>query len=159
MAEPVSGLIKTVRVIDKFTDTSGTWVAWLNLPLVAVVAWEVAARYAFNAPTIWSFDLTYMLYGTIFMIGAAYTLYKGGHIRTDIFYQAWSVRTRGWVDAVLYLVLFFPGVIFFFWADACSSQGLTFSTEPISSSMSSTSSLAPPCSGPVRVPMAELTTV
>ena len=82
------GLIKVVRVIDKFTDTTGTWIAWLNVPLVAVVAWEVIARYAFNAPTIWSFDLTYMLYGTIFMLGCAYALHKGAHIRTDFFFAS-----------------------------------------------------------------------
>ena len=56
-----------------------------------------------------------MLYGTLFMLGATYTLLKGGHIRTDIFYMNWSVRTRGRVDAVLYLFLFFPGMAFFFW--------------------------------------------
>src|SRR2546426_3001265 len=65
MAEQSPGLIKTVRVIDKFTDTTGVWVAWLNIPLVLAVSYEVIARYAFDAPTIWSFDVTYMLYGTI----------------------------------------------------------------------------------------------
>jgi TRAP-type mannitol/chloroaromatic compound transport system permease small subunit len=75
----------------------------------------VIARYLFHAPTIWAFDVTYMLYGTIFMLGAAYTLYKGGHIRTDIFYQNWSFRTRGAVDATLYLFLFFPGMALLFW--------------------------------------------
>src|SRR3989304_6065462 len=113
MAEPVSGIIKTVRVIDKFTDTSGTWVAWLNLPLVAVVAWEVAARYLFNAPTIWSFDLTYMLYGTIFMLGCAYALHKGAHIRTDFFFEKWSIRTKGVIDSTAYILFFFPSLAVF----------------------------------------------
>ena len=111
MAQQSAGLIGTVRVIDRFTDVTGTWVAWLNLPLVVVVAWEVIARYAFNAPTIWSFDLTYMLYGTIFMLGAAYALHKGAHIRTDFFYEKWSDRTRGMVDSISYLVFFFPSII------------------------------------------------
>jgi TRAP-type mannitol/chloroaromatic compound transport system permease small subunit len=111
MAVQSPGLIRMVRAIDKFTDTTGVWVAWLNLPLVAVVAWEVIARYAFNAPTIWSFDLTYMLYGTIFMLGAAYALHKGAHIRTDFFYEKWSDRTRGIVDSISYLVFFFPSII------------------------------------------------
>jgi TRAP-type mannitol/chloroaromatic compound transport system permease small subunit len=110
MAAPPPGLVKTVRVIDRFTDTTGTWIAWLNLPLVAVVAWEVIARYAFNAPTIWSFDLTYMLYGTIFMLGCAYALHKGAHIRTDFFFESWSTRTKGIIDSVAYLVFFFPGL-------------------------------------------------
>ena len=113
MAVPSPGLIKTVRGIDKFTDTTGTWIAWLNVPLVGVVAWEVIARYAFNAPTIWSFDLTYMLYGTIFMLGTAYALYKGAHIRTDFFFEKWSVRTKGWIDSVAYIVFFFPSIFTF----------------------------------------------
>ena len=98
MAAQSPGLIRTVRMIDKFTDTTGTWVAWLNVPLVAVVAYEVFARYVFHAPTIWSFDLTYMFYGTIFMLGAAFALHKGAHIRTDFFYEKWTVKTKGMSD-------------------------------------------------------------
>ena len=113
MAE-ASGLIKTVRAIDRFTDVSGTWIAWLNLPLVFVVAWEVIARYPFNAPTLWSFELTYMLYGTIFMLGCAYALHKGAHIRTDFFFEKWSTRTKNTIDSIAYIVFFFPGIFVFF---------------------------------------------
>jgi TRAP-type mannitol/chloroaromatic compound transport system permease small subunit len=111
MAEQSAALINTVRVIDRFTDTTGVWLSWLNIPLVAAVAYEVIARYAFNAPTLWSFDVTYMLYGTIFMLGAAYALHKGAHIRTDFFYEKWSVKTRGMVDSISYIVFFFPSIV------------------------------------------------
>ena len=114
MPEPSPTLIKLVNKIDRFTDTTGTWVAWLNIPLVAAVAYEVIARYAFNAPTIWSFDVTYMLYGTIFMLGAAYALHKGAHIRTDFFFDKWSIKTKGRIDSVAYLFFFFPSLIVFF---------------------------------------------
>jgi TRAP-type mannitol/chloroaromatic compound transport system permease small subunit len=110
MAQPSPRLIRAVNVIDKFTDTTGTWVAWLNVPLVLAVAYEVIARYAFNAPTTWSFDVTYMLYGTIFMLGAAYALHKGAHIRTDFFFEKWSIRTQGVIDSVAYIVFFFPSI-------------------------------------------------
>src|SRR3954463_8100319 len=118
MAEPSVGLINIVNLIDKFTDRTGMWIAWLNVPLVVIVAWEVIARYAFNAPTIWSFDVTYMLYGTIFMLGAAYALHKGAHIRTDFFYEKWSVKTRGMVDSISYVVFFFPSLIMLLAASA-----------------------------------------
>ena len=113
MAEPSAGLIKATGIIDKFTDTIGLCVAWLNIPLVLAVAYEVIARYFFHRPTIWSFDVTYMLYGTIFMLGAAYALHKGAHIRTDFFYDRWSVRTKGMVDSISYVVFFFPSIILF----------------------------------------------
>jgi TRAP-type mannitol/chloroaromatic compound transport system permease small subunit len=113
MAEAAPFHIRLIRVIDKFTDTTGTWVAWLNVPLVLAVSFEVVSRYAFNAPTIWSFDVTYMLYGTIFMLGSAYALHKGAHIRTDFFFEKWSTRTRGVIDSVAYIVFFFPSIFVF----------------------------------------------
>ena len=113
MAEPVAFHIRLVRIIDKFTDTTGTWVAWLNLPLVGAVSYEVISRYAFNKPTMWSFDVTYMLYGSIFMLGSAYALHKGAHIRTDFFFEKWSIRTKGVIDSVAYLVFFFPSIFVF----------------------------------------------
>jgi TRAP-type mannitol/chloroaromatic compound transport system permease small subunit len=113
MADAVPAHIRLVRIIDKFTDNTGTWVAWLNVPLVLAVTYEVLARYLFNSPTIWSFDVTYMLYGTIFMLGSAYALHKGAHIRTDFFFERWSVRTRGAIDSVAYLVFFFPSIFIF----------------------------------------------
>ena len=113
MAELAPAHIRLVRIIDKFTDTTGTWIAWLNVPLVLAVTWEVAARYLFNAPTIWSFDVTYMLYGTIFMLGAAYALHKGAHIRTDFFFEKWSIRTRGMIDSIAYILFFFPSLAVF----------------------------------------------
>ena len=113
MAEQSPGLIKAVQRIDRFTDTTGSWIAWLNVPLVLAVSYEVFARYLFNAPTIWSFDVTYMLYGTIFMLGAAFALHKGAHIRTDFFYEKWSVKTKGMVDSISYVVFFFPSLILF----------------------------------------------
>jgi TRAP-type mannitol/chloroaromatic compound transport system permease small subunit len=113
MQEPSPKSVAIVRAVDRFTDTTGTWVAWLNVAMVVVVGWEVAARYLFNAPTIWSYDLTYMLYGTIFMLGAAYALHKGAHIRTDFFWEKWSIRTKGVIDSVAYIVFFFPSIFVF----------------------------------------------
>ena len=100
MAAPVPIHIRIVRAIDRFTDYTGTLVAWLNVPLALAVTYEVVARYAFNSPTIWAYDVSYMLYGTIFMLGAAYALHKGAHIRTDFFFEKWSIRTQGMIDSI-----------------------------------------------------------
>lgn len=121
----LKALLVIVRLID-FTvgEWSGKIFHWLVIPMAGALTYEVIARYAFNAPTIWAYDVTYMLYGSHFMLGAAYALYTGGHIRTDIFYGKWSPRTQGLVDAMLYVVFFFPGMIFFFqsgWDEALLS--------------------------------------
>lgn len=104
---------KVVRRIDTLSDWSGRIISYLVYPLVGGVAYEVFARYLFHAPTVWAYDATYMLYGTIFMLGTAYTLLHKGHIRTDLFYNKWSARKQGMIDAIMYLLLFFPGMIFY----------------------------------------------
>jgi TRAP-type mannitol/chloroaromatic compound transport system permease small subunit len=113
MASPAPLHIRIVRAIDEFTDTTGTWVAWLNIPLVLAVSYEVVARYAFSAPTTWAFDVTYMLYATIFMLGAAYALHKGAHVRTDFLFENWSIRTQGTIDSIAYILFFFPSLAVF----------------------------------------------
>jgi len=106
-----SGLAATVHFLDRISLWSGKIVGWLIIPMVLSLVWEVVARYFFNAPTIWAYDMTYMFYGSFFMLGAAYTLMRGGHIRTDSLYGQWSVQRQGLVDAICYLVAFFPPLI------------------------------------------------
>ena len=116
MPQPPPAMLNTIRVIDRFSEWSGKAVAWMILPMVLGLTYEVVARYGFNAPTIWAFDMTYMLYGSLFMLGAHYTLLKGGHIRTDMLYEKYSDRKKGLVDAIAYLLFFFPGMILLFYA-------------------------------------------
>jgi len=110
---PPTWLRNTTTAIDRLSEFAGKLVAWLIFPMVGSLVYEVIARYVFNAPTIWAYDMTYMLYGSFFMLGAAYTLRKRGHIRTDNFYGAWSTRRQGLVDAVCYVLFYFPGMIAF----------------------------------------------
>jgi TRAP-type mannitol/chloroaromatic compound transport system permease small subunit len=116
MAPPSRGLLKTIRVIDTFSEWSGKAVAWLIVPLFLSLTYEGLARYIFNAPTLWAYDLSYMMYGAIFMLGAHYTLLKGAHIRTDMLWEKFSARTKGRIDAVAYLFFFFPAMILLFYA-------------------------------------------
>ena len=110
-----SGLLALIRALDCVSLWSGRIVGWLILPMVMSLVYEVVGRYVFNAPTIWAYDMTYMLYGSFFMLGAAYTLLRQGHIRTDTFYGQWSARRQGAVDALCYLVFFFPPLIALLW--------------------------------------------
>jgi TRAP-type mannitol/chloroaromatic compound transport system permease small subunit len=112
---PSSGLLKFINVFDTISKISGKIVAVVILPMVASLVYEVIARYFFNAPTIWAGDLSTILYGAFFMLGSAYTLYRQQHIRTDFLYSNWSTRTKGIVDSVLYIFLYFPGLTIFMW--------------------------------------------
>jgi TRAP-type mannitol/chloroaromatic compound transport system permease small subunit len=105
-----TALLRWAHRLDWVAIVSGHAVAWMIAPLVLALSYEVAARYLFNAPTLWAYDMTFMLYGSYFMLGAAYTLQRKGHVRTDSLYANWSPRTQATVDLVCYALMFFPFV-------------------------------------------------
>lgn len=107
------GVRRLVSGLDRFAEWTGTLLCWLIFALVVVVVMEVVRRYAFNDPSIWAYDVSYMLYGTIFMLGAAVTLRYRGHIRTDLFYARWPPRVQAMVDVLFYALFFFPGILLF----------------------------------------------
>ena len=104
----------TIRWIDRFTDAFGKLVSLAMLWLVVTISYECIARYAFNAPTIWVMEASYMANGGAFMLGCAYALHKGAHVRTDIFWEKYSERRKGTIDLISYLLLFYPALLIFF---------------------------------------------
>jgi TRAP-type mannitol/chloroaromatic compound transport system permease small subunit len=129
MSTADSALARAARRIDLVAIQTGRVVAWLIVPMVLSLVYEVASRYLFNAPTVWAYDMTFMLYGTFFMVGAAFTLQRKGHIRTDSYYGEWSPRRQAWTDLVGYLVLFMPVAAVFYFVKAYTSNE-TFVSSP-----------------------------
>src|SRR5687768_12386570 len=100
-----------IRVIDSFSDLTGQLISLTMLFLVLSITYEVVARYFFRSPTVWVYESSTMANGSAFMLGCAYALYKGAHVRTDVFWENYSERTKGVIDLISYLVLFFPVMI------------------------------------------------
>ena len=111
-------LATVIRIIDKVSLRSGFFISFLILPAIGSLVYEVIMRYYFTAPTVWAADISFILYGSYFMLGGAYALQRQQHIRTDMFYGKWSTRTKGIVDSILYITLFLPGMSFFLWASS-----------------------------------------
>ncbi len=111
-------LASMTKAIDFISAWTGKWVAWLVIPNVLALVYEFFARYVFGKPTIWSYEVTYFLYGSHFLLGAAYTLHLKSHIRIDIFYQHLSLRGKAVIDSIGYLLFFFPVMILLIYAGA-----------------------------------------
>ena len=106
-------MASTIINIDKFSKWTGNVVCWLTIPLMLAMVYEVLARKLFTAPTMWAYDMSRFLYGALFMLGAGYALSKGVHIRADFLYRNFKVKTQGIVDTSLYIIFYFPGLLFF----------------------------------------------
>ena len=104
----------TIRAIDRFSDVTGTVLSLSMIVLMLSISYECFSRYVFNAPTLWVFDVSYMTNGAGFMLGCAYALLKGAHVRTDMLWEKFSERRKGTIDLISYLFLFYPAMIALF---------------------------------------------
>ena len=108
-----------MRLIVGNVDILNNWVGRLTclmlIPVIFAMIYEVGARKVFIAPTDWAYDTSRMFSGAMFMMGAGYALMRGVHIRADFLFRNWSPRTQALVDGTLYLLFYFPAMLFFFW--------------------------------------------
>ncbi len=105
-----------VRAIERVSGLSGETTAWLVVPLILASVYDVVARYAFNAPTEWAYEIGYMVMGAHALLGIAYTLLEGGHIRIDAFSQRFSQTTKAIIDLVGYAVFVLPCLLWMTWS-------------------------------------------
>jgi TRAP-type mannitol/chloroaromatic compound transport system permease small subunit len=115
--------------IDRFSSWSGKAISWVIVVSTFLISFDIAMRYV-SKPlcqgegtflcepirAIWftynySYDMSYYLYAILFMIGGAYALSRAQHVRGDIFYKDWPVKTQASVDLFLYVFAFFPGIL------------------------------------------------
>lgn len=108
--------MRFILAIDRFNTAVGKTAGWAILILTLAISYEVFARYVLRAPTTWAFDVSYILYGTLFMLAGPYALARNAHVRGDFLYRTWSPTTQARLDLVLYFLFFFPGIIALAWA-------------------------------------------
>ncbi len=109
---------KLLKWIDALSLWSGKAASWIIFPLMFVITYEVIMRYGFSAPTVWAFDMGYMLGGSMVTLGMGYVLLQKGHVRVDILYDKFSTRTKLILDFILTLLLFFPIMAVFLYTSA-----------------------------------------
>ena len=98
--------------IDRVARRVGELVSYLFFACMLIIAWEVAARYGFNAPTIWAHDLTIALCSVGFLLSGLYTLQRRAHIRISLVYDKLPRRARRVLDAINgAIVLVFLGLL------------------------------------------------
>ncbi len=96
------------RVVDAVTTVIGQSVSWLLLAAVLISATNAVVRKMFDMSSNAWLEVQWYLYGTVFMLAAAYALLKNEHVRIDILSSTWSKRTRDMVDLVLHILFLVP---------------------------------------------------
>lgn len=102
--------------IDRLSAGVGKAFGWCIIIMTLGTCYDVFMRYLFRAPTNWAFDVSYFMYGALFMMAGAYTLSRNGHVRGDFVYRMWPYRVQAGIDLVLFILFMLPGfgALFFY---------------------------------------------
>ena len=111
-------LSNIAKWINQLNYRVGQMISWLTLLLVALVISVVLFRYFLGIGSIAIQESVSYVHAIIFMLGLAYTLQRGGHVRVDIFYREFSARRKALVDLLgtaLFLLPFCGLILFSSW--------------------------------------------
>jgi TRAP-type mannitol/chloroaromatic compound transport system permease small subunit len=111
-------LSNIAKWINQLNYRVGQMISWLTLLLVALVISVVLSRYFLGIGSIAIQESVGYVHAIIFMLGLAYTLQRGGHVRVDIFYREFSGRRKALIDllgAALFLLPFCGFILFSSW--------------------------------------------
>lgn len=109
-------VLHIIAPIEKLNHGAAV-VAACCIPIMAVtILYEVIMRYAFNAPTIWAYEVSYMLMGTSLMLGLGFCAQLRRNIRVDFFYDSVSPKQQSMIDLAGYIFLLLPAALWISWA-------------------------------------------
>lgn len=112
--KPLAAL-RVIRVLDAITEFTGTSIAWLTGIMVLIACIIVALRHLFGIGSVALQESVTYMHALVFMLGAAYALKSGDHVRVDIFHRNFSVAQRAWVEILGSLLFTLPLMAFIGW--------------------------------------------
>ena len=80
--------------------------------MIGVIFYEVTSRYFFNVPTVWAYDVSYMLNGTVIMLAGALAMKGNQHVVIDIVSQLFRQRTKTIIEVAVFSLLLLPALGF-----------------------------------------------
>ena len=107
-----------ISFIDRINQIIAKATSWLVLALILELVYDTIMRYLFNVAVVWSYDISYMIYGIIFMLSVPYVEKMDKHVRIEILYDRLSKKMKAFLDIIGYFLLYLPSslvLLYFGW--------------------------------------------
>ncbi len=103
------------RTVDRALVRMGAAISWLWLALMAVIVVNVAMKNLLGDGRIEFEEIQWHIYSALFMLGLSVTLATDDHVRVDLFYERFGLRTKAWVDLLGIVFLLMPFLVMLVW--------------------------------------------
>ncbi len=111
-------IFRLSNLLDRIVSTVGVAAAWLSIPLILVIVFDVITRRFFVLGSTKLQEFEWHLHAILFFMCIGWAYIKNAHVRIELVYERLSRRTQLWIEllgCVLFLipyclVVFFHGV-------------------------------------------------
>ncbi len=109
-------IVSYVRIVEAVNYRIGRMAMYLIFVLMAVLIWSSISK-TFFAPALWTLETAQFVMVAYYLLGGPYSMQLNSHVRMDLVYGSWSIKTKAWVDAftifglIFYLVILLQGAL------------------------------------------------
>lgn len=106
-----------VRYVDFVSEKCGRLMMYTVFVMIATLLLNAITRNVINIPLSWCVEMAQFTMAAYYIVGGAYSMQMGDHVRMDLFYDRYSEKTKAKIDIftsfflVFYLVTLLIGSI------------------------------------------------
>jgi TRAP-type mannitol/chloroaromatic compound transport system permease small subunit len=104
MPAPIRAYVRAIEAVNRVV---GYIVMYLALAMMGLLLFASMTRYVFNVPYVWIIEMSQFMMAAYYILGGGYSLLIDAHVRMDVVYERWTVRTRAFVDSITAFCLVF----------------------------------------------------
>ncbi len=104
-------IVLYVRYVEAINRIVGRIVMLLIFVMIGILLYSSISRTAFNLPLVWVVEMSQFMLVAYFLLGGAYSMQLGAHVRMDLFYEKWAPKKRAFTDSITAFCLIFYLVI------------------------------------------------
>jgi TRAP-type mannitol/chloroaromatic compound transport system permease small subunit len=108
-----------VRAVDRVGRLVGRATMYMIFAMIGVLLYSSISK-AFFLPALWTVEFAQFMMVAYFLLGGAYSLQMGSHVRMDLLYGVWSPRRKAAVDSVT-IILLIAFLILLLWGGVSST--------------------------------------
>ncbi len=105
----ITSLFAAITALNRVLFVAAAAIIFAVVPMLL---YEVVARYAFDAPTVWAMEASTLVFGPHFMLAGPYLLHLKGHVAVDIVSEHLEGRARAAMDIFSYAVIAIFAAVF-----------------------------------------------
>ena len=109
-------IVSYVRIVEAVNYRIGRMAMYLIFVLMAILMWSSISK-TFFSPALWTLETAQFVMVAYYLLGGPYSMQLNSHVRMDLVYGSWSIKTKAWVDAfaifglIFYLVILLQGAL------------------------------------------------